>query len=201
MKKEGNFSKAVNELLGGNLRSGERREAAATLGTLVTVPGGGVGEEAEAPSSSEGYRSSSSARPGGESMITQDMVIRGSVSSASNILMEGSIVGDVNCEGDIAVKGKIEGKVHARSVSIQGGAVQGDIETSGSIFVGEESTINGNIKGGRIDVNGSVTGNLASSDRVTLNPKAVVEGDIVAIGLSMADGAQLKGSVDVHRPA
>jgi cytoskeletal protein CcmA (bactofilin family) len=129
------------------------------------------------------------------------MVIKGSVTSGSNILVEGSILGDVSCEGDIAVKGKIEGKLQVRSLSLQGGSIQGDIESTGTIFVGEDSRVSGNIKGGHIDINGSVVGDIVSTERVTLNPKAVVEGDISAVGLSMQDGAELKGSVDVHKTA
>ncbi|MCX7026612.1 MAG: polymer-forming cytoskeletal protein [Spirochaetes bacterium] len=204
MKKEGNFSKAFDELLSGTLRSGERSEAAeATLGSLVTSPGA-TGED--------GPGKAADSLPGGkpfspkpacldQAVITQDMVIKGSVTSTSNILMEGSILGDVTCEGDISVKGKIEGKVHVRSLSLQGGTVQGDVESTGTVLIGEESKVNGNIKGGHIDINGSVVGDIASTERVTLNPKAVVEGNITATGLSMFDGAELKGSVDVHKPA
>jgi cytoskeletal protein CcmA (bactofilin family) len=203
MKQQGNFSKAFDELLSGKLRSNERPNVApATLGSLVTAPG--TKEEApEETVSPPGKVSSVSVKPDpvGEAVITQDMVIKGSVAANSNILMEGSILGDVTCEGDIAIKGKIEGKVHVRSISIQGGTIQGDIESTGTVFIGEGSKVNGNIKGGHIDINGSVVGDIVSIERVILNPKAIIEGDITAAGLSVSDGAELKGGVDIHKPA
>ena len=189
--------------MSGKLKSGDKSGTAeVTLGSLVTSSGNaGEGAE-EAPTQRAGgtvYQAKPA--PLSEAVITQDMVIKGSVSTGSNILMEGSILGDVACEGDIAVKGKIEGKVHVRSLSLQGGSILGDIESSGTVFIGEDSKVSGNIKGGHIDINGSVIGDITSTERVTLNPKAVVEGDISAAGLSMFDGAELKGSVDVHKPA
>jgi cytoskeletal protein CcmA (bactofilin family) len=205
MKQQGNFSKAFDELLSGKLRSDERPElAGATLGSLVTAPNAPEKAPAAAASPSAAVPPAPpSTKPArvGEAVITQDMVIKGSVATNSNILMEGSILGDVSCEGDISIKGKIEGKVHVRSISIQGGTIQGDIESSGTIFIGEGSKVSGNIKGGHIDINGSVVGDIISTEHVILNPKAVVEGDIVAVGLSMFDGAELKGGVDVHKPA
>jgi cytoskeletal protein CcmA (bactofilin family) len=208
MKQQGNFSKAFDELLSGKLRSDERSEVAgATLGSLVTIPSAAEKKPEVAASPSVGVPSASpvlaAAKPArvGEAVITQDMVIKGSVATNSNILMEGFILGDVSCEGDISIKGKIEGKVHVRSISIQGGTIQGDIESSGTVFIGEGSKVSGNIKGGHIDINGSVVGDIISTEHVILNPKAVVEGDIIAVGLSMFDGAELKGGVDVHKPA
>jgi len=49
-------------------------------------------------------------------------------------------------------------------------------------------------------VNGKVVGNLEAAAKVVLNPRASIDGNISAAGLSMMDGAELKGSVNVHKP-
>ena len=204
MKAKGNFSKALNELLCGKLWSGLMPVAVeTTLGSLGTAyEKTGAVKAVQVAAVSEGNKKPAPVKssPPGEAVITQDMVIKGSVVSNSNILMEGTIIGDVTCEGDIAVKGKIEGNVHVRSLSLQGGTIQGDIESSGLVFIGEDSKVNGNIKGGHIDVHSSVIGNITSTDHVTINPKAIIEGDIAASGLSMFEGAELKGTVNIQKP-
>jgi cytoskeletal protein CcmA (bactofilin family) len=188
VKKHGNFSRAVEDLMSGNI-SGS----------------GDAGAEAavEADDREEAENPAPMLRRVGEgaveAVITSDMVIKGTVTSSSNISIAGTILGDVGCEGDIAVRGKIEGNVTVQSLVLQAGTITGDIVSSGAVVVMESSTVNGNIKAERIEVNGKVVGNLDSSAKVILNQRAAIEGNITAEGLSITEGAELKGSVNVHK--
>jgi len=199
MKKPGNFSKAIEELLSGNAAEGEKGSEGEMAAGNSAVP---FGDERASqgdvrfPSKTETV---SRVVPCREAVITEDMVIKGSISSAANILIEGTILGDVASEGDIVVRGKVEGNIKVHAATIKGGSILGDVECTGTILIGEESTVTGNIKGGHIDVNGKVSGNLLSGEKVTLNPRAVIEGDISALGLSMFEGAELKGNVNVRK--
>lgn len=182
MKKHGNFSRAVEELIGG-------KDAAS--------------EGVEEISSSAPEQAASFERrfdePKLEAVITADMVIKGTISSSSNISLAGTVVGDVGSEGDVVLKGKVEGNVTVHSIVVQSGTVVGDITTEGAAVITEGSTVNGNVKAERIEVNGKVVGNLEASAKVVLNPRASVDGNITALGLSMMDGAELKGSVNVRK--
>lgn len=200
MKKEGNFSKALDELLAGKFKSAQAASSVldASLASLVTNPE--TLEGVAVPPDGPGQAAARQV-PLREALITLDMVIKGSVNSSSNIILEGTVLGDLSSEGDLAVKGKIEGNVRVRSLSVQGGSISGDVDCAGTVYIGEDSKIDGNIKGGHIDINGTVVGNISSSDRLTLNPKAVIEGDIAAFGLAVFDGAQIKGNLNVHKPA
>jgi len=53
------------------------------------------------------------------------------------------------------------------------------------------------IVGGPFSVAGSVTGNITSSDRVDLQSGARVIGNVKASRITIADGAQFKGNVDM----
>jgi len=181
MKNHGNFSRAVEELIGGKSVPDESEQAEST------TPDSPVSLERRFD------------EPKIEAVITADMVIKGTVSSASNISLAGTVVGDVSSEGDLVLRGKVEGNVTVHSIVVQGGTVIGDISSEGATVVTEGSTVNGNIKAERIEVNGKVTGNLESNAKVVLNPRACVDGNITAAGLSMMDGAELKGSVNVHK--
>ena len=183
MKKHGNFSRAVEELMGGKEADAEEVEADAS-----TV--------AEQPATFERRFD----EPKLEAVITADMVIKGTVSSSSNISIAGTIVGDVGSEGDVVIRGRVEGNVTVHSIVVQSGTVVGDIVSEGVAVITEGSTVNGNVKAERIEVNGKVVGNLEAAAKVVLNPRASIDGNISAAGLSMMDGAELKGSVNVHKP-
>jgi cytoskeletal protein CcmA (bactofilin family) len=91
--------------------------------------------------------------------------------------------------------------VTVHSLSVQAGSISGDIVSSGVVSIADNSSVDGNIKAERIEVNGKVVGNLESTARVVLNPRSVIEGNITAMELSMSEGAELKGNVNVHRTA
>lgn len=189
MKKHGNFSQAFEELVNGKVGESDAGEAeVAQPGDLGPVPA--AARFPEVRHVEEKLR---------EAVITADMVIKGTVTSSSNIAISGTILGDVSSEGDIVIQGKVEGNVVAHSLVVQAGTITGDINSSGSVVIVENSTVNGNIKADRIEVNGKVAGNLDSAAKVTLNSHAVIDGNIVAAGLLMMEGAELKGNVNVHK--
>ena len=67
-----------------------------------------------------------------ESVITEDMVIDGSVRTKSNLRILGQISGDVRCEGALLLAGKVIGDVYADSMRVQSGNITGK-RTAGSI--------------------------------------------------------------------
>jgi cytoskeletal protein CcmA (bactofilin family) len=188
MKKNGNFSQAFAELVGGKT-GGSETEDGENSGSDVAEPNPAT-RFPEVRHVEESLH---------EAVITADMVIKGTVNSSSNISISGTILGDVGSEGDIVVMGKVEGNVTAHSLVVQAGTITGDITSSGAVIIVENSTVNGNIKAERIEVNGKVTGNLDSAAKVTLNSHAAVDGNVAAAGLAMMEGAELKGNVNVHK--
>lgn len=201
MKKQGNFGKAIEELLSGKIGDGESQ-------AVAQMDDGPASVEDEASGIAMPMQRikplSFETKPkvkisSGGAVITADMVIKGSVSSSANIQIDGTILGDVCSEGDLLVQGKVEGNIKVHALTVDGGSVVGDVESEASILVTENSSVAGNIKGGHIEINGKIIGNIDSSGRLILNPKADIEGDISSLGLSMVEGAELKGKVNVHR--
>jgi len=92
-----------------------------------------------------------------------------------------TIDGEVTTEEDVVVQGTLRGKLSARdSVTVEQGAV-----------------VEADITGGPLSVAGTVTGNITSTDRVDLQPGAKVVGNVKATRITIADGAQFKGNVDM----
>lgn len=101
---------------------------------------------------------------------------------ASTVIGAGiTIEGEVTSDEDVVVGGTLRGKLTAKeSVSVeQGGVVEADVT------------------GGPVSVAGSITGNINSSDRVDLQNGAKVVGNVRATRITIADGAQFKGNVDM----
>jgi cytoskeletal protein CcmA (bactofilin family) len=101
---------------------------------------------------------------------------------ASTVIGAGiTIEGEITSDEDVVVAGTIRGKLTAKdSVTIEHGAV-----------------VEADISGGAFIVAGAVTGNISSTDRVDLQSGAKVVGNVKATRITIADGAQFKGNVDM----
>ena len=101
---------------------------------------------------------------------------------ASTVIGAGiTIEGEITTDEDVVVHGTLRGKLNAKdAVTVEhGGVIEADIVS------------------GPLTVAGSVTGNISSSDRVDLQPGAKVVCNVKATRITIADGAQFKGNVDM----
>ena len=101
---------------------------------------------------------------------------------ASTVIGAGiTIEGEISSDEDIVVQGTVRGKLDAKDgVTVEAGGV-----------------VEADITGGPLTCAGSVTGNVTSNDRVELQPGARVVGNVKATRITIADGAQFKGNVDM----
>ncbi len=99
------------------------------------------------------------------------------------------IVGEVSGKEDIHINGNIDGAINFRE---------------NSIVVGVKGRVNANVTAKNISVEGEVKGELRASEQVTIRPSGRVAGNIRSPRVSLDDGCQYKGSVDMeetHIPA
>jgi cytoskeletal protein CcmA (bactofilin family) len=73
------------------------------------------------------------------------------------------------------------------------GDVRGDVNGK-QVVIGEDGSVIGTVSAESIEVRGGVRGAIRAQS-VTLQPTAVVEGDIFHVTLSIAEGAQFDGRV------
>jgi cytoskeletal protein CcmA (bactofilin family) len=101
---------------------------------------------------------------------------------ASTVIGAGiTIEGEITTEEEIVVQGTIRGKVSSKdAVTIEQGA-----------------SVEADVVGGSLVVSGALTGNVTASDRVDLQTGARVVGNVKAARITIADGAQFKGNVDM----
>ena len=97
----------------------------------------------------------------------------------------------------LVIKGEVSG---SESLYIDG-QVEGSINLAGNrVTVGRNGVVAANINAREIVVLGKVCGNLVASDRVDIRSEGSLTGDVVAHRISIADGAFLKGGIDIRKP-
>ena len=93
-----------------------------------------------------------------------------------------AISGDLTGEEDLVVEGKVEGKVSL---------------PNSQLTVGAGGQVQAEVKAKSIVVIGRVAGNLHGSERIEIQATGVVEGDVSAPKLIVAEGAVLNGSISM----
>ena len=132
-----------------------------------------------------------------ESIITEDMVIDGSVRTKSNLRVLGQISGDVKCEGSLLLAGKVIGDIYEDSMRVQSGNITGNIQVTDEMVVDNNSWIKGDITSGRLMFNGHSEGNMMVKESVEFRESARVKGNVSSECISMYNGAHVKGMIDI----
>ncbi|MBT8123167.1 MAG: polymer-forming cytoskeletal protein [Gammaproteobacteria bacterium] len=96
------------------------------------------------------------------------------------------IEGDVHFTGGLHVDGHIKGSIIAEAGS------------DSVLTVSEHGSIEGDVRVPTVILNGTVTGDVRSGDRIELSTKAEVNGDVYYNLIEMAMGAAVNGSL-VHQ--
>lgn len=96
---------------------------------------------------------------------------------------------------------EIKGTVKFQHDLIVDGRIEGDIQSTGNLTIGENARIKAEVKTGTIVVYGKVHGNMTATDRIELKSSAEVVGDIKAKVLTIEAGAIFVGKSTVGTPS
>ncbi len=91
----------------------------------------------------------------------------------------------------------IDGEISGEEQLIVHGTVKGRIAVSDTLVVENGGLVEATVESGTITVNGTIHGDIAASERAELRPNCTVVGDIRAPRILIADGATVKGNVDM----
>ena len=96
---------------------------------------------------------------------------------------------------------EIKGSLKFSNDLIIDGKIDGEVSSDGSLTVGENAFVVGEIRTKSVIIFGRVQGNITVSERCELKSNAVLEGDIVAGTLSIEEGATFMGKSSVGAAA
>lgn len=94
-----------------------------------------------------------------------------------------------------------KGELHADEELLIKGRIEGSITHSQRITVCAEGTVTANVRAQVIVVEGSVQGDLQAEKAVMVRETARLRGNIVAPSVSIVEGAQFTGGVDMEKRA
>ena len=103
--------------------------------------------------------------------------------SSKNVLSSDvEIKGNLKFSGELTLEGKLEG----------------EINTDGTLHLGESGVINGNLSVSSIIVRGKINGNVTAKDKIEIKSKAEVFGDVRAAKLVIEEGVTFVGKTQVN---
>jgi cytoskeletal protein CcmA (bactofilin family) len=77
------------------------------------------------------------------------------------------------------------------------GRVDGEIETSGTLVVGEEAVITATVRAGTVVSKGKITGDVVAKERVKLMAPATLSGSVKAPIFSIEEGVTFDGTCEM----
>ena len=104
-------------------------------------------------------------------------------------------------KADLSVIGKtvfVKGEVEAAEDMLVEGRLEGSIKhTASRLTVGVSGVVNADINAKNLVIQGTVDGNIVGSESVVIEESAEVRGNIYTARISVADGAQFSGTIDM----
>src|SRR5450631_4082175 len=95
---------------------------------------------------------------------------------------------------DVEIKGSIK---FAGELTFEG-KLDGDVNTEGTLTLGDSAVIDGNISAQTVVVRGKVNGNINAKEKIEIKAKAEVFGDIRATKLAIEEGVTFVGKTEVN---
>lgn len=136
---------------------------------------------------------------GGGTVITDDVVIDGSISSKSDIRLNCIVNGNVTSEAKLFIAGTVEGDVKGSSIVLNNANVKGNIICQDDINMDQGSVLVGDVKCQRLDSNGKIEGSVDAVISVTLRNESKLLGNLSAQSLVVQEGAVINGNINIKR--
>jgi cytoskeletal protein CcmA (bactofilin family) len=126
-------------------------------------------------------------------VITVGMVITGDVASMGSMDLMGQVDGNISVKGKLNITGVVNGNAEAGEVYADEAKVNGEIVSTGTIKVGSNSVIIGNITATCAVIAGAVKGDIDVRGPVVLDTSAIVMGNIKSKSVQINNGAVIEG--------
>ena len=127
------------------------------------------------------------------SNITAGMVINGDITAQGSLDLVGAVHGNINIAGKMSITGVIEGNSQAAEIYAESAKITGEVRSLGSVKVGHETVIIGNIFATSAVIAGAVKGDIDVHGPVILDTTAIVMGNIKSKSVQINNGAVIEG--------
>ena len=126
-------------------------------------------------------------------VVTEGMTITGDVVSEGSMELIGTVNGNLDILGKLNITGTIQGNSKAAEVYAEGAKITGEVNSLGSVKIGQSSVVIGNITATSAVVAGAVKGDIDVQGPVILDTTAIVMGNIKSKSVQINNGAVIEG--------
>ena len=127
------------------------------------------------------------------SNITAGMVINGDITSQGSLELVGAVHGNINVSGKMSITGVIEGNSQAAEIYAESAKITGEVRSLGTVKVGQETVIIGDIYATSAVIAGAVKGEIDFNGPVIIYTTAIVMGNIKSKSVQINNGAVIEG--------
>jgi cytoskeletal protein CcmA (bactofilin family) len=96
---------------------------------------------------------------------------------------------------------EMEGRYTFRGTVMLNGRFKGEISSEDTLIIGERGVVQADVRAGRVQVSGEVTGNLRATERIDLKRTARVYGDVEAPVVVVEEGVVFEGHCRMAKPS
>ena len=95
----------------------------------------------------------------------------------------------------------LRGEIHVEGTVRIDGRLEGDLQTSGTVVIGEDGVVQGTITAGTIISSGKIKATVRATERIQLLKTGLLVGEVHAPAFSMENGAKFQGLSDMGVPS
>ena len=133
------------------------------------------------------------------SVIADGMSLNGDAKVQGDLELRGTMKGNITADGNVTITGKLLGDLYcSKDVILISAAVQGNIAAKGVISLDKASTIIGDVEASNAAIDGKMKGSLTVEEAVSLQKDALLVGDVAAGRISMSEGEQVVGTLNIN---
>ncbi|MBP3475520.1 MAG: polymer-forming cytoskeletal protein [Lachnospiraceae bacterium] len=126
-------------------------------------------------------------------VVTEGMTITGDIISEGSMELIGTVNGNLDILGKLNITGSIQGNSKAAEIYAEGAKITGEVNSLGSVKIGQSSVVIGNILATSAVIAGAVKGDIDVKGPVILDTTAIVMGNIKSKSVQINNGAVIEG--------
>ena len=126
-------------------------------------------------------------------VVTEGMTITGDIISEGSMELIGTVNGNLEILGKLNITGTIQGDSKAAEIFAEGAKITGEVNSQGSVKIGQSSVVIGNIQASSAVIAGAVKGDIDVQGPVILDTTAIVMGNIKSKSVQINNGAVIEG--------
>ena len=126
-------------------------------------------------------------------VVTEGMTLTGDIISEGSMELIGTVNGNLEILGKLNITGTIQGDSKAAEIFAEGAKITGEVNSQGSVKIGQSSVVIGNITANSAVIAGAVKGDIDVQGPVILDTTAIVMGNIKSKSVQINNGAVIEG--------